>query len=126
MTFDEACHIAMKSFYETHPSSSLPQWLLKATTIGGMKVENDWVIGLTLAFKYVLQPNEAWEVVRGHRVLTRLVPETNTKNIVIHYHGNKPPLLVFQTRINIESRLVEIAFDSDMSKLNESDFEALE
>ena len=125
MEFNEARQIAMKRFYEIHTPESLPGWLLKAATVGGKVAGNEWVVGVTLAPKIVLKPNEAWELVRGDRVLTRVDAKTGKKNIVIHYDG-EPPLRVFQAKVNIENGVAEVIFDSDMSKLNESDFEPQE
>lgn len=122
MEFDEARQLAMKRFYEAHSPASLPQWLLKTASVGGTVVGNDWLVGVSLAYKIVLAPNEAWEIVRGHRVLTRVDPKTGRKNIVIHYDG-ETPLRVFQAKVNMESRVVEVVLDSDMSTLNEADFE---
>lgn len=122
MNFDDARQIAMRCFFEAHPPESTPPWVLRNATVGGSMVEGAWHIAFTLARKIVLKPNEAWDIVKGGKVLTRTDFRTGKKTVVIHYDA-EPPVHVFRVNIPIDTRVAEVVFDVEVSMLHETDFE---
>lgn len=117
--------MAMKKFEERHPKEMCPGWLNKYITITGGKLEKGkWIIKEILYKKTPLEPNQRWDQdIKGNPVLIEKNLTTG-KEYVVFRSGNPEDIeIIFAVEVNLNNGSVLVLTDTDLSLLNENDYQ---
>ncbi len=120
--FNTALEIAKLIFQNHHPINSLPNWLNNYVTLGGTKTDqNEWRIRYTAVPFAPLAPNQAWEEIRGNKVVVETDLLTGKRSILISRAGPEA-IVLFEVLIGNDLATSKVVVDCDFSTLRETDF----
>lgn len=122
---DKAIFMACGKFEEIHPNEDQPRWLKYCMSLNVVKNKNkNWVVKFLISPKPVLEANQYWEWEDdGIPLLVQIDPKTNKKSIIICGGAQVAPEVIFEVEIDINRNLAIVLKDTQLNKLNGSDYE---